>query len=131
MTKTVRDELRDFGRVIGFGFILLSILAAWRGRSDYIIIFLLISMTFLLLAYLFPSSLKWPQFFWMKLALVLGWINTRIILFVLFYLILAPCGILYKIMNKPYKQLRFDASAVTYWKNSAAVDPKASMMKQY
>ncbi|MEM6718796.1 MAG: hypothetical protein AAF611_05765 [Bacteroidota bacterium] len=38
--------------------------------------------------------------FWGKFALVLGWINTRILLSVVFYIFLTPFGILSRVFSK-------------------------------
>jgi len=65
-----------------------------------------------------PVSLNLVYQPWMKVGLVLGWINTRIILGVVFWVIILPLGILLRLL-KENKVLRmtngFDTTAKTYW----------------
>ena len=43
---------------------------------------------------------------WFKLAEVLGWINSRILLSLVFYFFLLPIAIIYRLFNKDTLQLR-------------------------
>src|SRR5207244_8686677 len=43
-------------------------------------------------ALVFPGSLSWIYKRWMALGHIMGWINTRIILGVVFYLVVTPIG---------------------------------------
>lgn len=52
---------------------------------------------------------------WMKLALVLGWISTRIVLGLFFYLVLTPVGLLMRLVGKDMLNERIDRSAQSYW----------------
>ncbi len=65
-----------------------------------------------------PGSLVLVYRPWMKIGGVLGWINTRIILGVVFLLIIVPLGRLLRLMHER-KVARmtqgFDASSETYW----------------
>ena len=47
-----------------------------------------------------PTLSKAVLWFWGKLAHVLGWINTRIILSLVFYLFLLPIALLFKLFNR-------------------------------
>jgi len=50
----------------------------------------------------------------MKIGLVLGWINTRIILGLVFFVIFAPVALLIKLLGKDMLKQRLDASATSY-----------------
>lgn len=89
-----KKELRDFGLVMAVG---LSVVA-------YLVLPFLFAMpiklwpaiasvVFLVLALLWPASLALLYQPWMKLAHVLGFVNTTIILSVIFYLLITPMGI--------------------------------------
>ena len=47
-----------------------------------------------------PTVGGWIVLGWFKLGHVLGWINTRILLSIIFYLFLFPISILYRLTNK-------------------------------
>ena len=61
-----------------------------------------LALTGLLAAlYLFyPKGLYYPYRIWMAIALVLGWINTRIILGLAFYGLILPIGLLLRLFGK-------------------------------
>lgn len=48
----------------------------------------------------FPGSLRPVYKIWMKIGLVLGWINTRIILGIIFFIVFVPMALCLKILRK-------------------------------
>lgn len=50
----------------------------------------------------------------MKFAHVLGWLNTRIILSLVYFLIFTPIAILFKVIGKDLLDRRFEAGN-SYW----------------
>lgn len=60
--------------------------------------------------------LKTAYAYWMKLAFVLGWVNTRIILFAIFYLVFTPISIALKLFRIDLLERKIDKSAGSYWK---------------
>lgn len=80
-------------------------------------IFLLLTALFLLLA-LFggkPSYLiaKW----WLKFADIIGKFNTKVIIFITFYLFIAPFAIVYRIFNKKQVNDFFNKKENSYFKD--------------
>jgi hypothetical protein len=65
-----------------------------------------------------PGSLDYVYRPWMKAGFILGWINTRIILGLVFWIIVLPLGILLR-LAKEGKVLKIiggrETSARTYW----------------
>lgn len=66
------------------------------------------------MALLVPASLVWLYRPWMKFASVAQWVNTRIILWLLFYLIILPIGLLRRLLRKDSMQRKFDPAASSY-----------------
>ena len=95
-----KKKLREFGFLIGLGlpiFIGLIIplivghtLKGWT---------LWIALPFLVLGILKPQLLFYPYKVWMKIGLVLGWINSRIILGIVFFLVLQPIALIMKFLG--------------------------------
>lgn len=56
---------------------------------------------------------------WMRFVFILGWINTRIILVILFYLILTPVGLLLRLFRIDLLERRKKVG--TYWKKKEKV----------
>ncbi len=112
--KTGKSELRKFGLTVGIVFGLLGGLFFWRGR-DYDFYFLILSAALLLLGLAVPILLKPIHKVWMTLAVLLGWLMTRVILSVLFFLVITPIGLLARLFRKDFLDLKFDKSTDSYW----------------
>jgi hypothetical protein len=52
------------------------------------------------LSVLFPLLAKWIEWAWLKLALGLGWINSRVILSVIYFVFLMPIAWISKLFTK-------------------------------
>jgi len=53
----------------------------------------------------------------MKFAHVLGWINTRIILTLVYFLIISPIALIFKVIGKDPMNLKYEETE-TYWKKA-------------
>ena len=58
------------------------------------------SVLLILPALIWPASLLRVYKAWMALGTVMGWINTRIILGAVFYLVVTPIGVLRRLFGK-------------------------------
>lgn len=67
-----------------------------------------ISAVFLLLYFLFPKAIYIPYRGWMFIATILGWINTRIILATVFFLMFWPIGLFMRLINGLQYQRKID-----------------------
>ncbi|MDH5413444.1 MAG: SxtJ family membrane protein, partial [Flavobacteriaceae bacterium] len=65
-------------------------------------------------ALLLPSTLNLVYRGWMAIGHVLGWINTRIILGIMFYIIFLPVGLLLKLAGKDPMARTITKSQNTY-----------------
>lgn len=113
--KSGRKELREFGITVGIVLGLLGGLFLWRGRSYYFYFFI-ISAAFLLFGLVIPLLLKPIHKVWMALAMLLGWVMTRAILSLLFFLVITPIGLLRRLFHKDFLGLKFNGGATnSYW----------------
>lgn len=69
-------------------------------------------------ALLAPLSMKPLYKAWMKFGLIMNWINTRLILGVLFYGIFFPIGLIFKIIGKDPMDRKLDKNATSYRKHN-------------
>jgi hypothetical protein len=74
------------------------------------------------LALVVPASLVWLYKPWMKFASIAQWVNTRIILWLLFYLIILPIGLLRRVLGKDSMQRKFDSAAASYRSELGSAD---------
>ncbi|HQU15018.1 MAG: hypothetical protein B7Z66_13890 [Chromatiales bacterium 21-64-14] len=82
------------------------------------------------LALLHPRWLSGVYRVWMYFSAVLGWINTRILLSVVFYLILTPAGALARLLGRDSMQRRFDRVAQSY-RQPSTVSPPDRMKRPF
>jgi hypothetical protein len=94
------NKLRSFGLTVGGIFALIAFWpVVWRNEEPRWWI-AAVAVFFILPALVFPKSLLWVHKGWMAVGHVMGWINTRIILGAVFYIIVTPIGILRSWMGK-------------------------------
>jgi len=101
---------------MGLAFLAITLLILARHRHNPLPA-LLISVMFFLSVFLFSGLLKSIYTLWMKLAFILGWINTRLILLVIFYLVVTPMGLVTKLFGIDLLDLRIDKRKVSYWRD--------------
>jgi hypothetical protein len=53
---------------------------------------------------------------WMRLASVLAWVNTRILLGAVFLLVITPIGLVLRLFGKELLDERIEREASSYWK---------------
>jgi len=121
--RETKDDLRKFGLTVG-GVILAIGLLLFYFEKQSAIYFAVIGGLLILFGVLFPKILKPINRIWMGLAIILGFIMSRVILTVLFYLVLTPIAILAKIVGKKFMVLKYDKSAETYWEKRTNIHKK-------
>ncbi|MCM8775716.1 MAG: SxtJ family membrane protein [Candidatus Omnitrophica bacterium] len=113
--KTGEKELRSFACLVGSIFALLGIYLLWR-QSVYGGIALGVGLLLFAGGRFAPARLRSIYKIWMTLALILGWIMTRVILGLAFYGILTPIGIIGRACGKKFLNRGFrDESVPSYW----------------
>ena len=65
-------------------------------------------------ALLVPKALQPVYTTWMKFGHAIGWVNTRIILGVLFYLLVLPMGLIMRLFGKDPMAKKYDKSVSSY-----------------
>lgn len=75
---------------------------------------IVIAAILLLQAVIFPASLIPVRFIWMRVGGIIGWINTRIILGVLFFVVLTPLGFIQRHQKKLNYKIGFEPVLETY-----------------
>ena len=64
------------------------------------------------------------------MAIKLGWGTTKIILIVLFYTILTPIGLIYRIMGNDPLRLQFPQKEESFWINTNSAKNDSEELKQ-
>jgi len=78
-----------------------------------------VSLVFILWGLIIPNTLIVVYKPWMKVGSILGFINTRTILTIVFFAIFTPFSIFLKIINKDLLNRKIDKNHISsYWKRS-------------
>ena len=94
-----QKELRTFGLMVGGIFLILGLWPAlWRGEEPRLWA-LIPGIVLVVLGLSLPRSLKRAHKIWMVVGHVLGWINTRIILGIVFYGLITPMGLVMRLFG--------------------------------
>ena len=106
MNETIsKKQLRQFGLLIGFGFpILIGWLLPLLFRHEFRAWTLWVGIPGLILGLKAPSLLQYPYKVWMALGHILGWLNSRIVLGLVFILVLQPIAYIMRVIG--YDPLR-------------------------
>ena len=95
-----KKTLREFGFLLGFAFpFLIGWILPLIGGHSFRTWTLLISIPSIILALTKPSLLLYPYRAWMKLGHILGWLNSRIILGLVFLIVLQPIALIMRIFG--------------------------------
>jgi len=96
-----KKELRDFGLLMGSLFIVFfGLLLPWLFNAIFPLWPWIVAGVLAMLALIVPIALKPVYQGWMFLALILAWINTRLILSLIFFLLITPMGLVMRLFGK-------------------------------
>ena len=107
-------ELRQFGLMVGGVFVVIGLwplvfrgepLRWWAIGPGGILIFLGSAL---------PLVLRPIHTGWMWIGHMLGWINTRILLGIVFYGLVTPIGLIFRLVGKNTMQMVFAKESPTY-----------------
>ena len=110
-----KKTLRKFGQMMGTVFFIITVLLFLKHKHIAVPI-VFISGVLFVTAYARPSALKPVYAVWMKAAFILGWINTRIILVLLFYLVFTPIGFVIRLTGLDLLERKLEKDRASYWK---------------
>ena len=95
-----KKTLREFGFLMGFIFpFLIGWILPLIGGHSFRTWTLFISVPSIILAFTNPILLLYPYRAWMKLGHILGWVNSRIILGLVFLIVLQPIALIMRIFG--------------------------------
>ena len=123
-------ELRQFGLMVGGVF---SVIGLWPMflRGEPLRLWAVVLGSLLILSgSLVPTWLAPVHRGWMWVGHVLGWINTRIILGVIFYGLITPIGIAFRMLGKDTMRQSFSDTSSTYRVNRQP-RPRSHMKFQF
>lgn len=120
-TEASKSDLRKFGLIMGGMFALIfGLLFPWVGdktSENWPIWPFVVMAVFWLTALFIPQVLRPVNEVWVKIGNVLGFINSRIILGVMFFLLIFPIGLILKAFGKDSMNRKYDKEVDSYRRN--------------
>lgn len=92
-------------------------IAAWnfyKGRMTVVAIFGGLTLVLVIMGFLIPALARRFHVLWMTLAAALGYINSRVLLSLIFYLVFAPYGFVSRLFKRDPLRRR-GAATESYW----------------
>jgi hypothetical protein len=106
--------LARFGFILGGMSILLGLLLLARHRTGLPL--LIIGVLLIGAGFFAPRALKYLHAVWIGLSLLIGWLMTRLILTIVFFLVVTPIGLLQRLVGRSPVELVFRTGASSYWR---------------
>lgn len=128
--KASHSELRKFGLIVGGIFGLIGVWPALVHRGPFRLWALALAGLLIAPALAFPKILAPAHRGWMRLGHVLGWINTRIIMAIIFFFVVTPMGWVMRLIGKDPMLRQFDSKVDTYRLKKES-RPASHMSRQY
>ncbi len=121
-----RRQLREFGLLIGLLFpVLLGWLLPALHGAPFRSWTLVVAVPTLLLGLLAPRTLAAPYRAWMALGHGLGWVNSHLILGLVFVLVLQPIALIMRLVgHDPLRRRRHDGPSYRELRSNPAINLK-------
>ncbi len=123
--------LREFGLIGGaiVAVVFGTILPVFRHHSLPVLPWI-IGIFLGIWAIVAPATLNFVYQIWMRIGLVLGWIQTRLILGIVFYVIICPMALIKRLLNQDTMRRSFEPNLSSYALTSQ-IKTKESMEKPF
>ena len=112
--KLDQKGLRNFGLLTGtIAAVLFGILLPWIWQHAFPLWPWIVAAVLWFWALIAPKTLNPVYQIWMRVGLVLGWINTRIILGLIFYVLVTPMSLVMRLFGRDSMTRRFEPNYQT------------------
>ena len=115
MAESTSRELRKFWLTVGAAFAVLGAVSRWRGHELPPKVLWTLAVLLFVPGLIAPGVLGPVHRAWMSFAGALAYVNTRIILGVLFYLILTPVGFVLRLFHDPVNRSMTKDTTGSQW----------------
>ena len=119
---------KSFGIFFSIVFLIIGLYPLINSQEHHLwaIIF---SVIILLLAFLVPKALSFPNRLWFKFGIVIGSLIAPIIISLVYLIIVIPTGLIFRLLGKDLLHKKLDKNVKSYWIKRS--EPVGSMKKQF
>ncbi len=120
-SSTDETVLRSFSRLVGVGLVIFSLaayLVPWGiflWAHEYYPVFAGLGCLMLLWGHLAPRTLGPVYKVWLVIGLTLGFINIRILLFIMYFFVFTPFAFWFRLIGRDRLKMKMKKNAITYW----------------
>ena len=120
--KTESRQALEFAVILAVAGVAFAALSLWRHHPSRAAVFAGLGLGALAVA--LAARPVWVRLFrlWMKLAEGLGWVMTRVLLTVFYFLVLTPFGLVRRLTGNPTLDTDWSARKSSYWIDKDPVD---------
>ena len=126
-----RRRLRSFGLTVGIALVVLAALLLWRDRPAWPYV-AGAGVVLALLGLVVPAVLAPIEKVWMTAARAMGWVMTRVILAVVFFVLFTAVGLILRLVSRDHLELRFPGAQAdqSYWHPRRGQDRSPERMEK-
>ena len=121
--------LGRFGFILGGMSILVGLLLIARHRTGLPL--LIIGVLLVAAGFFAPNTLKYLHAAWIGFSLLIGWVVTRVILTIVFFLVVTPIGLLQRLAGHSPLELGFRTATHSYWQPRKKLFAPADYRNQF
>ena len=102
--------------MVGGVLVLIGLWNLYQGKHETArLIFWLVGGFLMVAGAIVPTLLRPVYWLWMKLAHLLGWVNTRLLLGIIFFVIITPMAVVMKVFGRDALNRKINEVADSYW----------------
>lgn len=114
LSEVTNAQARKSAFIVAFVLLLIALWSFYRGRTIVPLITGSIGAVLILMALLLPALTRRFHVAWMGVAGVLGWVNSRILLSLVFYILFVPYNLVSRLIRRDPLNRR-KARHESYW----------------
>ncbi len=115
LNRTKDKKLRQFGIILGAILLFIGTVHLLKGKGNTYPRFYFSALMSFIAVIVFPKSLLPIYILFTKIGTSIGWVNTRLLLALIYYLIFTPIAITLRLLNKDLLDLKTYRLKDTYW----------------
>jgi Saxitoxin biosynthesis operon protein SxtJ len=109
--------LRQFAGLFLVVFLGLSGWRAWRGQADqWAVALAVLAVGVGVLGLVRPSAVRFIFTAWMMIAFPIGWTVSRVALAIVFYAVITPVALFFRVIRRDELRLRKADGRASYWR---------------
>ena len=109
--------LRQFAGLFLVVFLGLAALRVWRGHADqWAAVLAVLALVVGVVGLIRPSAVRLIYTGWMIVAFPIGWTVSRVALAIVFYAVITPVALFFRVTGRDELRLRRGQGRASYWK---------------